>query len=197
MAARSVFAVPARFLLRIGVGPDAVTVAGMVGVVAGALAFYPRGELLVGTLVIVVFVFSDSLDGTMARMSGRTGSWGAFLDSTSDRVGDAAVFCGVALWFLGAGDDAALGWLAMVALVGGFLVSYARARAESLGATAGGGLLERTERLVAILLGAGLDGLGVPYVLAIALWVVAVGSWVTVLQRVLAVRRALAPGAPA
>jgi len=194
VAAKGVFAVPARFLLRIGVGPDAVTVVGTLGVAAGALGFYPRGELLVGTLVITAFVFSDSLDGTMARLSGRTGTWGAFLDSTLDRIGDATIFCGLVLWFLGDGADLLLGSLALAALVGGFLVSYARARAEGLGASAGGGILERAERLAIVLVGAGLSGLGVPYVLAVALWVVAIGSWVTVLQRVLAVRRSLAEG---
>lgn len=197
VAAKGVFTVPARFLLRIGVGPDAVTVVGTLGVVAGALVFFPRGELFVGTMVITAFVFSDSLDGTMARLSGRTGTWGAFLDSTLDRIGDAAVFCGLALWFLGDGDDLLLGSLALAGLVGGFVVSYARARAEGLGASAGGGILERAERLVVVLVGAGLSGLGVPYALAAALWLVALGSWVTVVQRVLAVRRSLAQGQPA
>jgi len=194
VAAKGVFAVPARFLLRLGVGPDAVTVVGTMGVAVGALAFYPRGELLVGTLVIAVFVFSDSLDGTMARLAGRTGSWGAFLDSTLDRIGDAAIFAGLVLWFLGDGDDLLLGTLALAGLVGGFLVSYARARAEGLGASAGGGILERSERLLIVLVGTGLSGLGVPYVQSAALWLVAVGAWVTVLQRVLAVRRDMAAG---
>jgi CDP-diacylglycerol--glycerol-3-phosphate 3-phosphatidyltransferase len=191
-AARGVFAAPARLLLRMHVSPDAVTVVGTVGVAGGALVFFPRGELLVGTLVVTLFVFSDTLDGTMARMAGRSGPWGAFLDSTLDRIGDAAVFCGLVLWFLGAGDDALLGWLALAALVGGFLVSYARARAESLGVQATGGVLERAERLIIVLVGAGLDGLGVPFVLAVALWAVSVGAWFTVVQRVLTVRRALA-----
>lgn len=187
---RGVFGPPARLLTRWGVSPDAVTVVGTVGVVSAALVLYPRGELLAGTLVILFFVFSDSLDGTMARLAGRSGPWGAFLDSTLDRIGDASVFVGLALWFLGGGDDRLLGVLALVSLVGGFLVSYARARAEGIGVDASGGVLERTERLVLVLAGAGLTGLGVPYAMAVALWVVAVGSWVTVLQRVLAVRAA-------
>src|SRR5688500_18803570 len=92
-----VFTPPARFLLRHGVSPDAVTLVGTVGVVAGALVFFPRGQLLVGVLVITAFVFSDLLDGTMARMSGTSSSWGAFLDSTLDRFGDAAIFGGLVL----------------------------------------------------------------------------------------------------
>jgi CDP-diacylglycerol--glycerol-3-phosphate 3-phosphatidyltransferase len=190
-----VFEPPARFLLARGVSPDAVTVVGTVGVAVGALGFYPRGELLVGTLVIVAFVFSDSLDGTMARLSGRSGPWGAFLDSTLDRMGDAAVFCGLAWWFLGAGDDPLLGGLALAGLVGGLLVSYARARGEGLGLAATGGVAERTERLVAVLLGTGLAGLGVPFVQAAGLWFVAVGSWVTVGQRVRRAKRSAAGGA--
>lgn len=188
--ARGFFGPPARLLTRWGVSPDAVTVVGTVGVVATAIVFFPRGELLVGTLVLLVFVFSDSLDGTMARLAGRSGPWGAFLDSTLDRIGDAAVFVGLTLWFLGDGGDTLLGVLALASLVGGFLVSYARARAEGLGVDASGGVLERSERLVVVLAGTGLSGLGVPYVMAAALWVVAVGSWVTVLQRIGTVRKA-------
>jgi CDP-diacylglycerol--glycerol-3-phosphate 3-phosphatidyltransferase len=196
-AARRVFEPPARLLTGWGVSPDAVTVVGTVGVTVGALGFYPRGEFLVGTLVIVVFVFSDSLDGTMARLSGRSGPWGAFLDSTLDRVGDAAVFSGLTWWFLGDGDDPLLGGLALLGLVGGLMVSYARARGEGLGLAATGGVAERSERLVAVLLGTGLAGLGVPFVQAVALWLVAVGAWVTVGQRVLRARRSAAKAAPA
>jgi len=196
-AARGVFEPPARVLTRWGVSPDAVTVLGTVGVAAGALGFYPRGELLVGTLVIVVFVFSDSLDGTMARLSGRSGPWGAFLDSTLDRVGDAAIFSGLAWWFLGDGDEPLLGALALLGLVGGLMVSYARARGEGLGLDATGGVAERSERLVAVLLGTGLAGLGVPFVQAVALWFVAVGAWVTVGQRILGARRSSSRATPA
>jgi CDP-diacylglycerol--glycerol-3-phosphate 3-phosphatidyltransferase len=191
--ARGVFEPPARFLLARGVSPDAVTVVGTVGVAVGALGFYPRGELFIGTLVIVAFVFSDSLDGTMARLSGRSGPWGAFLDSTLDRIADAAVFAGLTWWYLGEGDDQVLGGLALAGLVGGLLVSYARARGEGLGLDASGGVAERSERLVAVLLGTGLAGLGVPFVQAVALWFVAVGSWVTVGQRVRGAKRS-APG---
>ena len=94
----------ARFLIRMGVSPDAVTLVGTIGVVAGALVFFPRGELLIGVLVITAFVFSDLLDGTMARMSGTTSKWGAFLDSTLDRLGDAAIFGGLVLYFAGPGS---------------------------------------------------------------------------------------------
>lgn len=198
----------ARFLLRRGVGPDAVTLVGTIGVVAGALAFYPRGELFWGTIVITAFVFSDMIDGLMARMSGRSSKWGAFLDSTLDRLGDAAVFGGLALWFLtgdpdehpwwlGDGEAVAylIGCLALYDLVMGSLTSYAKARAESLGLTANVGIAERADRLVSVLVAAGLSGLGVPYVLEAVLAVLAVASTVTVVQRMLAVRAQTRPGA--
>ena len=178
----------ARLLLRAGVGPDAVTIIGTLGVCVGALAFYPRGEFFVGTLVITAFVFSDMIDGAMARMSGRSSTWGAFLDSTLDRIGDGAVFGGLVLWFA-AEQNILMASLALWCLVVGSVVSYARARAEGLGMTANVGVAERADRLVAILVATGLDGLGVPYVQALALWLLAVASLVTVVQRVVVVRR--------
>lgn len=189
VVAKRVFTPVARLLLRVGISPDAVTVVGTLGVAAAALAFFPRGQFLVGTLVISLFVFSDSLDGTMARLSGRPSQWGAFLDSTLDRVADAAIFMGVALWFAGDGDDLLLTGVTVAALVGGLMVSYARARAESLGAAASIGVAERTERLAMILLATLVFGITDQRgILAIGVWAVAVLSWVTVGQRIWTVR---------
>jgi CDP-diacylglycerol---glycerol-3-phosphate 3-phosphatidyltransferase len=179
----------AAFLVRRGVSPDVVTLIGTLGVVVGSLAFYPQGSFFWGTVFITCFVFSDLIDGTMARMAGRSSRWGAWLDSTLDRIGDAAVFGGIALWFAGDGDDLLMVSLALYCLATGAVVSYARARAEGLGMTADVGVTERADRLVAILVATGLDGLGVPYVQAAALWLLAVGSTVTIGQRALAVRR--------
>ena len=89
----------AAVLIRLGISPDVVTIIGTLGVCFGALAFYPRGEFLIGTLVITAFVFADTLDGIMARRIGRSGKWGAYLDSTLDRVGDAAIFGGLVLFY--------------------------------------------------------------------------------------------------
>ena len=192
-----IFTPIAALLVRRGVSPDVVTLVGTLGVAGGALGFYPRGEFFWGTVVIACFVFSDLVDGTMARMTGRSSRWGAWLDSTLDRVGDAAVFGGIALWYAGAGDDLLLVALAVYGLSTGAVVSYARARAEGLGMTASVGVTERADRLVVVLVATGLDGLDVPYVQALALWYVAVGSTVTIGQRALAVRRqALAEPAP-
>jgi CDP-diacylglycerol---glycerol-3-phosphate 3-phosphatidyltransferase len=179
----------ARFLLRVGVGPDLVTLVGTVGVVAGALIFFPRGQLLVGVLVITAFVFSDLLDGTMARMSGTTSRWGAFLDSTLDRFGDAAVFGGLVMYYAGPGESNLFAALALYCLVMGSVTSYARARAESLGMEAKVGVAERADRLVAILVMTGLsDIFDVPVLIPITLAVLAVASTITVVQRVLVVR---------
>ena len=190
----------ASLLLRLGVSPDAVTLVGTLGVCAGALALYPFGHLLAGTLVITAFIFSDTVDGIMARSSGRSSSWGAYLDSTLDRVGDAAVFGGLVLWFLGSGDDTLTGVLALACLCLGAVVSYAKARAEGLGMTANVGIAERADRLVAVLVTTGFVGLGLPVVvLTVVLALLALASLITVVQRMLTVRRqafAAAPPAP-
>jgi CDP-diacylglycerol--glycerol-3-phosphate 3-phosphatidyltransferase/CDP-diacylglycerol--inositol 3-phosphatidyltransferase len=180
----------ARLLLRLNVSPDAVTVVGTVGVVVAALWFFPQGELLVGVLVITAFVFSDLLDGTMARMSGQTSSWGAFLDSTLDRMGDSAIFGGLVLYYAYVVESEVLAALVLYCLVTGWLTSYTRARAESLGYEAKGGIAARADRLVSVLVAAGLsDMFDVPVLLEVVLWLLAVASTVTVVQRILTVRR--------
>ena len=177
-------------LLRLGVSPDTVTLVGTLGVAAGALAFFPRGELLVGVLVVTAFVFSDLVDGAMARKSGRSSTFGSFWDSTLDRIGDAAIFGGLALYFAGPGDNYLYLCLSLVCLVMGNLTSYARAKAESLGLDAKGGIAERADRLVAILAATGLSALfDVPILLELTLWVLAAASAYTVVFRVLKVRR--------
>jgi CDP-diacylglycerol--glycerol-3-phosphate 3-phosphatidyltransferase len=179
-----------RLFLHLGISPDAVTVVGTLGVAAGALIFFPQGELLIGVLVITAFVFSDLIDGQMARQSGRSSPFGAFLDSTLDRIGDGAIFGGLALYFAGPGDSDLYLSLSLVCLLMGAVTSYARARAESLGFDAKVGIAERGERLVAILATAGLSGLlDLPFLLELGLWALAVASTVTVVQRIWVVRR--------
>lgn len=178
-----------RALARTPVTPNALTVIGTLGVSAGALSLFPIGELFAGTMVCWFFTFADMLDGTLARIKGTSGPWGAFLDSTLDRVADASVFGGLTLWFMLGGHDRLLAGVALFCLVSGSLVSYAKARAQSLGYNADVGIAERTERLLIGLVAAGLSGLGVPYVLPIGLWALAALSAFTFGQRVLAVRR--------
>jgi CDP-diacylglycerol---glycerol-3-phosphate 3-phosphatidyltransferase len=186
----------AKALARTPVTPNVLTVIGTIGVSASALTLFPTGHLFVGTVVCTVFVLSDMLDGALARVKGATGKFGAFLDSTLDRVADAAVFCGLAAWFVLRGDDKLLAGVALFCLVAGALVSYAKARAEGLGLPCDVGFAERAERLLIALVATGLSGLGVPYVLPVGLWLLAVASAFTFGQRVLAVRKAADAAAP-
>lgn len=181
---------PARLLLRMHVSPDAVTVVGTLLTVTVALVCLPQGWFVAAVLIIAVLGMSDLLDGTMARMSGTSGPWGNFLDATLDRLADGAVFGGLALF--GAFNDQP--WLtagALLALVTGQVTSYAKARAEAVGATANVGIAERAERLIIAGVATLLAGLGVPYVLPIALWVLGALGLVTIAQRIWAVRAQL------
>lgn len=179
----------AAFLLRIGITPDAITIIGTIGVCVGALVLYPTGHLLIGTIVITVFVLSDMLDGIMARQSGRSSVWGAFLDSTLDRFGDSAVFCGIALWYFFGGDHRETAMLALACLILGSIVSYARARAEGLGLKAAGGIAERADRLLLTLTFTGFVGMGLPRIfLTIVLALLALASMFTIWQRMSRVR---------
>lgn len=178
-----------RALARAGVSPDLVTIIGTSGVAAGALIFYPQGEFFVGTVVITAFIFADLIDGAVARAGGKVSRWGAFLDSTLDRIGDAVIFSGLALWFAGGGDHVGMVGLTIYCLVSGALVSYAKARAEGLGYTANVGIAERAERLLLVLWATGLEGLGIPYIQAAGLWILAAASTVTLGQRMVVVRR--------
>lgn len=178
-----------RALVRRGIGPNAVTAIGTLGTVVSALVLFPLGQLWWGALAITLFVLFDLLDGLVARLGGGGGStWGAFLDSTLDRLADAAIFAGLILYFYRQGDPLMLA-VTLFCLVAGTLVSYAKARAEGLGLTCDVGLAERPERLVVGLVATGLSGLGVPYILPLGLWLLAAASAITVVQRVVHVYR--------
>src|SRR3984885_3055856 len=181
-------------LARTPITPNMITAAGTVGVAIGALWLFPTGHLFAGTLVCWGFAMFDMLDGLLARMKGTSGAWGAFLDSPLDRIGDSAVFGGLAL-SPPRDHQPGLACVALFCLVAGAMVSYARARAEGLGVRADVGVAERSERIIIILVSTGVSGLGVPYILPIGLWALAALSTITFGQRVLAVRRAGGPGA--
>lgn len=184
-------------LLRAGVSPDVVTIVGTLGAVVGALAFFPRGSFVLGSAIVAVSVLTDLVDGTMARRRGTTSRFGAWLDSTCDRLADAAIFSGLVLWFTGDGDNRLLAGVALFCLVSGSLISYAKARAEGLGMRCDVGLAERAERLILVLVGTALAGFGVDLALAALLWVLAAASAVTVVQRAVEVRRQAASADPA
>jgi CDP-diacylglycerol---glycerol-3-phosphate 3-phosphatidyltransferase len=179
-----------RLFLRLGISPDAVTLVGTVGVSAGALVFFPRGMIWQGVLVITAFVFSDLIDGQMARTLGRKDMFGAFLDSTLDRIADAAIFGGIALYFAWVTEERLYLVLSLVVLAMGAVTSYARAKADHLGYDAKVGVAERPDRLVGFLVPAFFsDLLHLPVLLQISLWVLAIASTVTVVQRIWVVRR--------
>lgn len=179
----------ARRLIKAGISPDLVTIAGTAGVVLGALICFPQGWLWQGATVVTIFVLSDMIDGLMAKITGTSSNWGAFLDSASDRLGDAAVFGGILLYFVYADYSALWAGVSLAGLVFGQWTSYVKARAESLGFSCNGGLAARADRLVIILLGALLGGFGVPFVLEIAVALLALTSMITVFQRIDQVRR--------
>ncbi|GGP66957.1 phosphatidylinositol phosphate synthase [Saccharothrix coeruleofusca] len=176
------------WLVRRGLTPNAVTVLGTVGTVVAALWFIPRGQLFAGAALVAAFVLFDLLDGAMARARGGGTRYGAVLDASCDRIADGALFGAIAWWAFGAGEHG-LAAATMVSLVGAQVTSYVKARAEASGLSADGGLAERAERFIFALVGVGLHGLGVPFVLPVALYVLAVLVVVTVAQRLVAVRR--------
>ena len=180
----------ARGALRMGLTPNAVTFTGAIGLVASALYFYPRQDFFIGTLFIVFFALSDLFDGAMARIS-ETGAsrWGGFLDSTIDRITDSAILLGLTIALIETNDS--LVPVALSALIMGTLVPYIRAKAESLGIECSGGIAERTERLIIALTAIGFEGLGIPFALAIGIWLLLALGAITAIQRILIVKSAL------
>ncbi|OBH55366.1 phosphatidylinositol phosphate synthase [Mycobacterium sp. E2479] len=176
----------ARACLRLGLTPDVVTILGTIVAVAGALTLFPMGKLFAGTLVVWFFVLFDMLDGAMARERGGGTRFGAVLDATCDRVSDGAVFCGLLWWIVFGLHDKLLAVATLICLVTSQVISYIKARAEASGLRGDGGLIERPERLIIVLVGAGVSDLPFiawPPALPVAMWVLAVASLVTCAQR--------------
>jgi CDP-diacylglycerol---glycerol-3-phosphate 3-phosphatidyltransferase len=186
------------WLLRLGVRPNAITTVGAALVVASAVAF-GFGSIRLGGVLLLASGVVDTLDGQVARKSGAVSRFGAFYDSTLDRVGDGATFIGIAAYMLstpGVRYPVAIAVISMVAVLSSLLVSYARARAEGLGLECKVGLVQRAERLLGIgvptiLVGAGPNGI----VLQVIVVVLAILSTVTVVQRFVHVYR-LTEGSP-
>jgi CDP-diacylglycerol--glycerol-3-phosphate 3-phosphatidyltransferase len=183
-----------RALLRIGLSPDLITIVGTAGVVGGSIGLLATGHLFVGTVVVTAFVLFDLIDGAMARARGYGTDFGIVLDASCDRIADGALLGSLAFYAFTSGNDAtrsaALGAATLVAMACAQVVSYVKARADSVNLRIGGALAERAERNVIALVGAGLEGLGVPHALAIGLWVLAVICLITVVQRMVQVRLA-------
>lgn len=180
----------ARAAVRLGITPDMVTIFGTIGSIVSATYLIPRGDLFIASLVIPLFMLSDLFDGAIARLSERGATlWGGFLDSTCDRLSDSALLGSLAIYCIMTENP--IYPVILVAIVGGFLVSYVRAKAESYGVPCTVGIAERTERLILALFAIGLEGIGVPFALAIGIWLLAILSVITVLQRVVVVRKGL------
>ncbi len=182
-----------RALLRTGLTPDSVTVIGTLAGVAAALTLFPMGHLFVGTLVIWLFVMFDMLDGAMARARGGGTRFGAVLDATCDRVADGAIFAGLAWWCAVTEPHHLLLVATLICLVTSQVISYAKARAEASGLYGDGGLIERPDRLIIVLVGTGLTGLGLWWAVHVAMWFLAIASVITVGQRMWSI--AQSPGA--
>ena len=186
---KALFTRPALALGRLGVTPNMLTVTGTALSVTAAVTLLPRGHFVAGPLVLLVVLAADSFDGILARATGTSSVFGAFLDSTMDRLADGAVLGSLAAWAALSMSVGALRTVTVVAALAGMIlaatVPYARARAESIGATANVGIAERTDRLIVALGATFIVGLGASqWVLTIALVYVAIASFITVVQRV-------------
>jgi CDP-diacylglycerol--glycerol-3-phosphate 3-phosphatidyltransferase len=178
-----------RFLLRIGITANWLTFIGAIGSSISALYFFSKGDFFLGTILVSLFALSDLFDGTMARLSEQgTTKWGALIDSTLDRVTDAAIYAGVISYAISS-DNTNLALLALLALITGALIPYIRAKAESLGIACSVGIAERAERLIIILTATGLYGLGVYIALAGGLLLINIVGLITIVQRLLVVAR--------
>ncbi|KJX75679.1 phosphatidylinositol phosphate synthase [Mycobacterium lepromatosis] len=186
----------ARALLRVGLTPDVITILGTIVTAAGALVLFPIGQLFAGTLVVWFFVLFDMLDGAMARERGGGTRYGAVLDATCDRISDGAVFCGLLWWMAFGLHSKHLVMATLICLVTSQVISYIKARAEASGLRGDDGLIERPERLIIVLVGAGLSDFPVyslPWALSVAMWLLVGASLITCVQRLHTVRTS--PGA--
>lgn len=172
----------ARAMVRLGITANGITVIGALGSWSASIYFFTRGDFFVGTLVIAFFLLSDLFDGTIARLTGSNGTrFGALLDSTLDRVSDAVIFIALILWSI----EREKSWVLplLLSLLLGYLISYIKARAESLAIACEVGVAERAERLIVLLTSTGLYGLGVESAMIIGLWFLVLINLITVGQR--------------
>ena len=179
-----------KILIKLRISANLISTIGGVGSTISALYFFPKGEFFTGVLWVAGFVIFDLFDGAVARSSSKgISKWGAVLDSTLDRLSDAAIFIGALLFFIE--NDDPLVPLIIIAAVAAFMVSYIKARAESLNIVCDGGIAERSERLIIALVAYGLHGLEVEYAMAIGIWVLVLLSMITIAQRMLIVYKAV------
>jgi CDP-diacylglycerol--glycerol-3-phosphate 3-phosphatidyltransferase len=181
----------ADLFVRLGVSPNILTTVGTLSTVSGGIAF-ATGHIRTAGWIIGLTAIFDVLDGTVARRTGKVTVFGAFYDSTLDRVADGALLGGIA-WFYATNAVYANRWMlavAMLGIVGTFLVSYTRARAEALGIDAKVGVMQRPERVTLLSAPQAFFGLALGgWVFAGVVAILAVTAWITAVQRILFVRR--------
>jgi CDP-diacylglycerol---glycerol-3-phosphate 3-phosphatidyltransferase len=193
---RAVLAPVVRLAKALHLTPNSITVIGL-GITVVASVLVASGWLLVGALILIAGSLLDAVDGALARATGGGTRFGAFLDSTLDRSGEAILYTGIGVWFLTTLPNPVWPVLAvMLAMAGSFLVSYSHARAEGIGLSASVGLAPRTERLVLAIAGVALAGLGFVEGLIGALVIIAALSVATVIQRIWHVWRLSLAAAP-
>jgi CDP-diacylglycerol--glycerol-3-phosphate 3-phosphatidyltransferase len=194
-AGRAILAPIVRMAMALHLTPNTITVIGLlITLVASVLV--ANGMLLVGAAILTAGSLLDAVDGALARAQGGGTAFGSFLDSTLDRASEAILFIGIGAWLLANLADPTWPVLAlMVALAGSFLVSYSHARAQGIGLAANVGLAPRTERLVLVIAGVALAGLGFTIGLIGAVVILATLTVVTVLQRIRHVWRLSQAGA--
>ena len=172
----------AKIFIKLGFSPDLVTLFGTVGVVFSSIVFFSQGEFLWGSILFSMFVGLDAVDGTVARLLNRNSKWGAFFDSVLDRIADGVVLGCIAFYFANQGKETYF-VLSLVALLASEIVSYTKARAEGLGLNCDTGLAERPERVMIIIAGTFIAGLGFMAALEISIWILTIVSVITVIQR--------------
>lgn len=168
--------------IKLKISADVITFIGTLGVCLTSVIYFSNGQFLIGALLFTFFVGFDALDGTMARMLNKKSKWGAFFDSVMDRIADGVVLASISYYFL-IQQENLLFIVSLIALISSEIVSYTKARAEGLGLTCDTGLAERPERVIIIIFGTFLNGLGLSMAIQWSIWILAVVSLITVLQR--------------
>lgn len=181
---RAILSPVVRLAVALRLTPNTITVIGLL-ITLGASVLVASGWLLLGAAILTAGSLLDAVDGALARATSGSTAFGSFLDSTLDRAGESILYTGIGVWLLRTQPDPLLPMLAlMVALAGSFLVSYAHARAQGIGLSADVGLAPRTERLVLVIAGVALAGLGLVIGLYVILVILATLTVATVIQRI-------------
>ncbi len=172
----------AKLFIKLKISADVITFIGTLGVCVASIIYFSSGQFLVGSLLFTFFVGFDALDGTMARMLNKKSKWGAFFDSVMDRVADGVVLASISFYFI-TQENTMLFLISLFALITSEIVSYTKARAEGLGLNCDTGIAERPERVLIIIFGTLLTGIGISTAIQWSIWILAIVSLITLIQR--------------